>query len=221
MPSLASTSLKDCDSAMSLCRAGMMYWALAGRARNEVGLLPVVVAHEAEVVPTQPVVHGELGVHAPAVLDVGAEVAALAADLPERRRLDLVRSADEVHSARHGGLARSEQELRPAGTEVLAIRDRREETVVVEPSARPGRPRPGQLDALRHETGLETVGLVDLREVVGELQRVAEALGHQPVHGAKLPKVAHEDQREPAVARDLRDALDAVLAGDVVRVVAE
>ena len=65
------------------------------------------------------------------------------------------------------------------------------------------------------------MGLVDLRQVVGELQRVAEALGHQPVDGAELPQVAHEDQRQPPVAGDLRDALNAVLLGDVARVVAE
>jgi len=65
------------------------------------------------------------------------------------------------------------------------------------------------------------VRLVDLREVVRQLKRVAEALRHQPVHGPELPEVAHEDEGEAAVAVDLGDALDAEAGGDVRGVVAE
>jgi hypothetical protein len=113
-----------------------------------------------------------------------------------------------------------EQELHPARVVLPQVHHGR--VVAVEEVLAPRKGRLGgpEEDVLERVAALERVGLVDLREVVAELEGVAEPLADHPAVMAEPPEPRGLDPRQAAVARELRDSQDAVLGWDIARVVA-
>ena len=169
-------SLHEARREVRIAFAGCRNNVLRVGAGNEVGLRVVPLAHQAEQVPANSQVEGEIPAHLPVILEVKAAVIPAIVDPAEVRESYAI-GAD---AARPRGVCGRKQELRASGGAVGLVGNRHVRAVEAERTARSGRSDPRKIHELAFPAAFERVGMVNLGEVLRELHGVAEPAADQP-----------------------------------------
>ena len=152
---------------------------------NEVGLAAIGLGDGPEVVVTQAEVQSQFRIYFPVVLEVSGKVVLRVVGLVDVRGLYLIGTSRIIDAIRNGRQLRLQQELRYSGAAAVLVWDIRVSAVVVELAARIRRLQCRKLYVLIFNSHLEVVLAVNLREVVGDLKRLADFVGRQEVVAAQ------------------------------------
>src|ERR1700674_4401412 len=163
----------------------------------------MMFANQAEEIPTQTQIDGELGSKLPIIVDESTVV--VLAVVGKRGVGDeyLAGTSDEVNPAgyRRGGWC--EEEVRAAGAASVHVRDIRIVAVVVEFPPGPGWLQGREFYVLPLETHLKGMLAVNLRDRVGDLECRGDFIGRQEGVASESLKSVDPERRQAPVFRQL------------------
>src|ERR1700733_2949704 len=131
--------------------------------------------------------------------------------------MNFIRAAHKIHATRNRRRCWSQKQLRAPGLVAALSRNAGVVAVKVELTARVRRLQRVKVHGLVFNAHFEAVVPIDLRKVIGDLQRLADFIGWQEVIAAKFLQPLDDNRRQSTVLRALWDTLNSELSWNALR----